>query len=41
MGRGLDAANIDVDLGTYPTISEDLIVYYPFNEYYDSIPTCR
>ena len=38
MGGGLDAANIDVDLGTYPTISEDLIAYYPFNEYYDSIP---
>ena len=38
MGGGLDAANIDVDLGTYPTISENLIAYYPFNEYYDSIP---
>ena len=38
MGGGLDAANIDIDLGTYPTISENLIAYYPFNEYYDSIP---
>ena len=26
MGGGLDAANIDVDLGTYPTISEDLML---------------
>ena len=38
MGGGLDAGNIDVDLGTYPTITEDLIAYYPFNEYYDSVP---
>ena len=28
----------DEDLGTLPTIMDNLIAYYPFNEFYDSIP---
>ena len=28
----------DEDLGTLPTITDNLIAYYSFNEYYDSIP---
>ena len=28
----------DVDLGTFPAISDNLIAYYPFNKFLDSIP---
>ena len=28
----------DDDLGTFPTISDNLIAYYPFNKFLDSIP---
>ena len=30
--------DFDIDLGTLPTIYEDLIAFYPFSEFYDTIP---
>ena len=35
---GIMGNDADVDIGTLPIINDNLIAYYPMNEFYDSIP---
>ena len=38
MFPGIMGNDSDQDIGTSPTIQDNLIAYYPMNEYYDTIP---